>query len=161
MRKVLFLDYDGVVNTPMWTPDGKRCRFNQPSDGSVNNFQAVQWISESCQKFNYDIVVTSTWRLRDNYQECLIAGGLRDSVAILGKTEYLWSQENNYCRGDEIEKYLQDHNDITHYIIVDDEYDFLPHQEKHIIQTNVNTGFTEDDFLKFKNIITRGDDKVS
>ena len=146
----------------MWNEKGTKCSYGWPKEGKVNNFQAVQWISEACQKFNYDIVVTSTWRLRDNYQECLINGGLRESVTILGKTEYLWwSQEKNYCRGDEIKKYLEDHSDITHYIIVDDEHDFLPHQEKHLIQTNVNTGFTEDDFLKFTNIVRQGDDKVS
>ena len=61
-NRVLFLDYDGVVNTPMWNEKGTICRYNMPKDGKVNNFQAVQWISEFCQKFHFQIVVTSTWR---------------------------------------------------------------------------------------------------
>lgn len=69
---VVFLDYDGVVNTPMWNADGTRCSFGFPQDNKVNNFQCVQWVSEFCQKFNYSIVVSSTWRLDDNYKECLI-----------------------------------------------------------------------------------------
>lgn len=52
---VLFLDYDGVVNTPMWDDDGKRCTFNFPSDNKVNNFQCVQWVSEFCQRYDYKI----------------------------------------------------------------------------------------------------------
>ena len=62
--RVVFLDYDqdGVVNTSMWNGKGTRCTYNFPSDNKVNNFQAVQWLSEACQKFHYDIVVTSTWR---------------------------------------------------------------------------------------------------
>lgn len=48
MSKVIFLDYDGVVNTPMWDTDGKHCSYAHPGDNKVNNFQAVQWLSEAC-----------------------------------------------------------------------------------------------------------------
>ena len=54
---VVFLDYDGVVNTPMWElRDGKwKYRHHQTYDGKVNNQQAVQWVSEFCEKYGYDI----------------------------------------------------------------------------------------------------------
>lgn len=35
---IVFLDYDGVVNTPMWSDDGKYCRYGMPSD---NKFKDV------------------------------------------------------------------------------------------------------------------------
>ena len=62
---ILFLDYDGVVNTPQWRPhpvDPSRmlCTYNFPRDNKVNDFQCVQWISEFCQKYDYSIVVTSS-----------------------------------------------------------------------------------------------------
>ena len=72
---VVFLDYDGVVNTPLWDSEGKYCTYGFPEDNKVNNFQCVQWVSEFCQKFRYSIVVTSTWRFESNYKECLINGG--------------------------------------------------------------------------------------
>lgn len=150
--RVIFLDYDGVVNTPMWNDKGTKCTYNFPSDGKVNNFQAVQWISECCQKFHYDIVVTSTWRLKANYKDCLINGGLRPGIEILGCTEGLRYGDQRTCRGDEIAKYLADHPEINYYMIVDDEADMLPHQMDHFIQTNDDVGFNLADFKRFEKI---------
>lgn len=150
--RVIFLDYDGVVNTPMWNDKGTHCSYNFPSDGKVNNFQAVQWISECCQKFHYDIVVTSTWRMKDNYKDCLINGGLRPGIEILDRTERLWNPDSHTCRGDEIAKYLADHPEINYYMIVDDEDDMLPEQKDHFIQTNGYVGFNLADFTRFEKI---------
>lgn len=150
--RVIFLDYDGVVNTPMWNDKGTKCTYNFPSDGKVNNFQAVQWISECCQKFHYDIVVTSTWRTKANYKECLINGGLRPSIEILGRTEDLWNPNYHTCRGTEIAQYIADHPEINYYMIVDDEDDILPDQMDHFIQTNGDVGFCLADFTRFEKI---------
>lgn len=138
---VIFLDYDGVVNTPMWDPDGKSCRFNFPSDGSVNNFQAVQWLSEFCQRFQYDIVVSSSWRTHPNYKECLINGGLRDGICILGRTPFLHGSD----RGAEIKKWLEDHNRVENYIILDDDVfgDFPKLHHHHVVQCETSVGITE------------------
>lgn len=143
---VLFLDYDGVVNTPMWNEDGTRCSYNDPHNNKVNNFQAVQWISEFCQKANYCIVVTSTWRFYDNYKECLINGGLRKGIQIIGKTERLKDRDKR--RGYEIKAYLESHPDIEKYIIVDDEDSILEDQKKYFIQTDGCFGFGESDMFK-------------
>ena len=135
----------------MWNEKGTGCRFNWPSDGKVNNFQAVQWLSEACQKFHYDIVITSTWRFHDNYKECLINGGLRNGIKILGKTPSL----NHQSRGAEIKAYLDSHPEITYYVIVDDEADILPDQVDHFIQTDDDTGFNYKDFRKFEEIFNK------
>lgn len=150
--RIIFLDYDGVVNTPMWNDKGTKCTYNFPSDGKVNNFQAVQWISECCQKFHYDIVVTSTWRMKDNYKDCLINGGLRPGIEILGRTDDLWDSDHHTCRGDEIAKYLAEHPEVNYYMIIDDENDMLDEQEDHLIQTNGYVGFNLSDFTRFEKI---------
>ena len=150
--RVIFLDYDGVVNTPMWNDKGTKCTYSFPKEGKVNNFQAVQWISECCQKFHYDIVVTSTWRCSPNYKDCLINGGLRPGIEILGRTEDLWHPDHDSCRGDEIAKYLSDHPEINYYMIIDDEDDMLPEQKDHFIQTNGDVGFNIADFQRFEEI---------
>lgn len=149
--RICFLDYDGVVNTPMWNEKGTRCTYNFPSDNKVNNFQAVQWLSEACQKFHYDIVVTSTWRWDPNYKECLINGGLRDGIEILGRTPNL----NGQSRGAEIKKYIEEHPEINYYIIIDDDVDMLPEQIGHFINTDTVIGFTLNEFNKFEEIFMK------
>ena len=102
----------------------------------MNNFQCVQWVSEFCQKFNYSIVVSSTWRLDDNYKECLINGGLRNGIEILGRTPCL-SGEN---RGAEIQKYLTDHPEITNFLIFDDDTDMGDLIDR-LVECDPNIGF--------------------
>lgn len=149
--RICFLDYDGVVNTPMWNTEGTCCSYGFSKEGKVNNFQAVQWLSEACQKFGYDIVVTSTWRLWDNYKECLINGGLRTGIEVLGRTPQLRGQP----RGAEIKKYLDEHPEILYYVIVDDESDMLPEQMGHFIMTNGDTGFNLSEFKRFEEIFNK------
>ena len=135
----------------MWNAEGTHCSYGFPKEGKVNNFQAVQWVSEACQKFGYDIVVTSTWRFSDNYKECLINGGLRSGIDILGRTDCL----RGACRGAEIKKYLDEHPEILYYVIVDDEADILPEQCGHFILTNGDTGFNLSEFKEFEKIFLR------
>jgi hypothetical protein len=140
---VVFLDYDGVVNTKMWSPDGKKCTYNYPEDNKVNNFQCVQWVSEFCEKYEYSIVVTSTWRVENNYKDCLINGGLREGITIIGKTPYLAGEP----RSTEIAQYLANHPHITNFLIFDDEDDLGPLND-HLVKCNPNTGFGQDEFTK-------------
>lgn len=69
--KIIFLDYDGVVNT-LWFDDiNGEPNFNFPSDDKVNNTQAIAWLNKLCKETGAKIVVTSTWRMSENYKECL------------------------------------------------------------------------------------------
>lgn len=149
--RVLFLDYDGVVNTPMWDEKGTKCRYNFPEDNKVNNFQAVQWISKFCQEWDFAIVVTSTWRTDDNWRECLINGGLREGIEILGRTEDLWHEYKQVTRGYEVKKWLEEHSEVEHFYIIDDCDDFLPEQKEFLIEPNPNVGFNMGDFIKLRN----------
>lgn len=144
---VLFLDYDGVVNTSMWNETGTKCRYNFPEDGKVNNFQAIQWISEFCQCSNYSIVVISSWRRESNYKECLINGGLRAGIEILGRTSVGVHREEG------ILEYLAAHQSILNFIIVDDFNCYTdPRLIKRLIQTREDWGFGKNDFMKCVNL---------
>ena len=147
-NKVVFLDYDGVVNTVCFNEEEHRFRFGYPDDNKVNNKQAVHWLSDCCKRYGYNIVVTSTWRMRDNYKECLINGGLWDGIEILGKTDVL----RHACRGDEVLKYLREHPEIEDYIIIDDESDFLPEQSSRLILVDSDYGFGCRNAQEFKRI---------
>lgn len=137
----------------MWNEDGTRCRYNFPADNKVNNFQAVQWVSEFCQKYGYSIVVSSTWRMDKNYKECLINGGLRAGIEILGRTKILHDFKDPYTgiyvtRGVEIEQYLEEHPEVDEYLIFDDEDGLWEYQIEHLVLTDGTAGFTMNDFNK-------------
>lgn len=154
---VIFLDYDGVVNTVMWywneNKQKWKSNYSYPSDNKVNNFQAVQWVSEFCEKFHYSIVVSSTWRLHDNYKECLINGGLREGIEIIGKTPKLYDKE----RGEEISQYLKAHPEIKNYLIFDDDSDMTIHMDKLVKCTQNGFGIVE--FQKAKELHEKFNDK--
>jgi hypothetical protein len=86
-------------------------------------------------------VVTSTWRKYPNYKECLIGGGLRQGIEVLGKTEDLSHLKKK--RGDEVKLYLDTHPEIKYYIIVDDIDEVLPEQKEHFVKTEMEYGFCE------------------
>ena len=146
---VVFLDYDGVVNTPMWSDDGKHCSYGMPSGNKVNNFQCVQWVSEFCQKYGYSIVVTSTWRMDTNYIECLKNGGLRDGIEVIGKTPIL----NDKSRGEEIKAFLSAHPEVDKFIIFDDESD-MNDLKDHLILCNTATGFGMNEYEKASKFVS-------
>ena len=123
-RGVMFLDYDGVVNNIIWDLDKLKANYNFPRDGKVNDAQAVQWVSQICEDFGYDVVVTSTWRRQSNYANFLYHAGFRGG-SVIGRTDF-----NGPTRGIEILRYLFEHPEITEYVIIDDEiHDFYRHDE--------------------------------
>lgn len=143
---VVFLDFDGVVNTPWWSRDENgdlKCKYNFPFDGKVNNWQAVQWVSEFCEKYNYSIVISSTWR-KEGFEicaDCLIKGGLRPKVDIVGRTPDLWDKP----RGDEITSWLKSHPEVTGYLIFDDDSDMTVYMDR-LIKCDSVVGFTQREF---------------
>lgn len=145
--KIIFLDYDGVVNTPIWNEEGK-CGYNHPSDGKVNNYQAIMWLNELCKKANAKIVVSSTWRYccHDvSYQDCLYNAGLNKNIEIIGCIEWF----GNETRTDEIKRYLEKHEEIINYVILDDE-DVC---DDNFVKCNGNYGFGIEEFYKALKII--------
>lgn len=142
---VVFLDYDGVVNIPMWVRRGDlwECKYNFPSDGRVNSDQCVQWVSEFCERAGYDIVVSSTWRDDPNYKEFLWKAGLRPSIKILGKTPH----SRTYMRGDEITLWLEKHPEVENYLIFDDDADMTCHME-HLVQCKTSSGFRLEEYTQ-------------
>ena len=144
---VVFLDYDGVVNTPQWSINALDqrwvCNFNSEFDGRVNDTQAVQWLSEFCEKYGYAIVVTSTWRRAKNYKECLFNAGLRDGIEIIGCTPLI----HNGTRGKEIGEWLKVHPEVDKYLIFDDDTDMGDHID-HLVKCDCTVGFKMNEFNK-------------
>lgn len=149
---VAFLDFDGVVNTPMWYDNnGKlRIRYNFPKHGKVNNWQACQWLSKFCKERGYSIVVSSTWRKEGltTCRTCLYGGGIWDSVPIIGATPVLG---DNIDRGFEIQKWLDNHAEsgarVKRWVIIDD-YDgtISVEQGNRLVLCRSDAGFLQDEY---------------
>ncbi len=117
MKRVVFLDYDGVVNRFLWCEvNGKRVQaYGYPEDGRVNDAEAVRRVSDFCVRRGYGIVVTSTWRKYPEWRDCLCAAGLDERVVILGCTPLPMRD-----RAEEIRDYVEAHPEIGMYLIFDD-----------------------------------------
>ena len=157
---VVFLDYDGVVNTVIWEVNrdtGKlSANYSFPSLGRVNNYQAVQRLSELCAKYDIDIVVTSTWRLSDNYKKCLIDGGLRSGINIVGRV----TRNSALTRAEQINLYLNSHSSIGNKFIIidDDDVDMSPfgyNNAEHFIKCTTNGGFQLEEFEEAEKKVQR------
>lgn len=159
--KVLFLDMDGVVNNsigddlvtlPMLNNLGKTCYATLFSGVNINPFcKLLNWLQEEDIK----IVISSTWRLTmtpelfnryfrkyfRNYRKDLVVG--LTTVNLYPKYMH---------RGTEIKDYLNKHNDITEYIVIDDDIDdiveVLP--QHRVVKINGNTGLTDRDISKIQ-----------
>ena len=143
--KVVFVDIDGVLNTPMWTYRNDKfiCSYNHPDDGKMNNFQAMCWLNELCHKEDLKIVASSVWRRLCDYRSAFYKSGLAEDVEILGSTPYLEGQ----TRGQEIKLYSQDHPEIESFIILDDGSD-MDDLVDHLIRCSLVMVFGLMSFLK-------------
>ena len=148
--KIVFLDFDGVVNSPLWAyyprTNSFRNAYAFPEDGFVNNFQAICWLNELYHKCPFDIVITSSWReCQDKYtcEECLRNGGLFNEIQIIGEIGY------GYKREVLIKKWIEEKNYQGAYVIFDDE-DYYSHDEirDHLVITNPEFGITHKDYEK-------------
>ena len=125
MKPVVFLDFDGVVETIYWEKDKDGSwSFNVHKSGreELNNKQAIGWLNELYSKIPYDIVVSSTWRI--------------------GMTPILHQQ-----RGLEIQKWIDDNNFKGKFVIIDDDSDMC-HLLPLLVRCDCQLGFTIYDYQK-------------
>ena len=150
--KVIFLDIDGVLNYLDYfiKINDNRLIYNKllkEIDYKLQrkllevDMNKLCMIKEICDRTNSKIVVTSSWRHLEIYpliEDYLIKKG----IPVIDTTEYI-----NSMRGMEIKDYLENHPEITNYIILDDDIfpDFDSELLFHLIHTNFyNEGIDND-----------------
>lgn len=141
---IIFLDIDGVLNTPNYAVQAHATWKN--TNGwfkSRDDFGALfDPIAVSCLEYladttNAKIVISSTWRTAGlaRMKELFKFRGI--DVDILDITPRL-----NTIRGEEIEAWLQINDYVTNYVILDDDTDFTDQQLKsNFVHTNSKYGF--------------------
>ncbi len=147
LMKVIFLDVDGVLNNRFTTA-------RSPGGYVGVSEKLIRNVKKIADATGAKIVLSSDWRLlRDEpvrgkdyrylARKLLFAGHLK----ISGYTDDItWSK-----RGREIRKYVDDHPEITEYVVLDDNpfRDFgkygLP---EHLVLTDSNLGLTDEDVCR-------------
>ena len=142
MRKIIFLDFDGVLNTEYYQGllqfQGKQW---QDQYGAFFDPRAVRQLKRVIDATGADIVVESSWKYLG-----------------LGEMQALWRVRNlpgrviditltliGRNKGEEIAAWLaKNTTPNTRYVIIDDEYVVLASQIPHFIWTNPYEGLTKD-----------------
>lgn len=153
---IVFLDFDGVVNTPIWsnykTNKGNNvfcCRYAWPEDGYVNNYQAICWLNHLYTAVEFDIVVVSSWREDLGLEgciSCLRKGGLNEEIDIIGILD------PGSKRQTLIKKWIEKNDFIGTYIVFDDEpYYYTPSfLKERVVLTNASIGINEKEIIDAK-----------
>lgn len=155
--RIIFLDYDGVVNNAIWHNNAYGelgCFYNFPEDNAVNNYQAICWLNHLYSLYPYDIVVCSSWREDSNYKECLYNAGLNKDIDIIGCTDVI-----NGNRDDEIYAWLVNNNFKGNFAILDDdEYYYESNRyslKDHLVLCNQYYGFLEPEYNKARRLLAK------
>lgn len=172
MKKVIFLDIDGVLNS-----DRTLYESISLEDDLILN------LKEIINKTGAKIILSSSWRLSTDAITTLVDKLDKFGLAISGMTydgvdldwleKYEFDTTKKYLdtkfdydenkqikithdRGAEIFKWLHDHDDCA-YIILDDEIeDIKPYfNESVIVKTSYKTGLTKEDVKKAIQILNK------
>jgi hypothetical protein len=133
--KVIFLDIDGVLNLYCESRDEYGCCFHQ---------HLVDNLKRLIDKTGAKIVISSTWRfsglviMKEMWEKRNLPG------EVVGITpNFMKHYGTTLCRGKEIDSYLEEHPEITNYVILDDDSDMEPHQLKNFVMTSGNTDHSD------------------
>lgn len=153
--KVIFLDIDGVIATPL------ACVAFGRGLWSIDPTLA-KLIGVLCERTGATLVISSTWRHGHSWSTFF------DLFTAYGLDRHLFCDSDFWCtassvpgntdsRGGEINHWLEEYHKnlnekrepVDNYLILDDDSDFTDEQkEKHFIKTYYKTGITIDDFDK-------------
>lgn len=155
--KVIFLDFDGVLNsTETWRKRGKGLALGGPREGLTGGLRGldpdhVGPLNQIVQESGAKIVISSSWRLdkklddMDKLDELRLylkqAGAECDVIGMTssGAFDPVRGIGNSSIRGYQIQEWLNDHPEVTHFVILDDSDDMV-HLLPKLVQTNDRTG---------------------
>lgn len=162
-NKILFLDFDGVLNTLRWREhEGKNAiidRFGYSFDP-----ESVANLAKVVRHQDVGVVISSSWKclglaeMRRLWIERKMPGELIDITPSETRREVISQATPNEIRwltskGHEISLWLSQHDNISQYAIVDDEDSMLPEQESHFVRISPIIGVTDDDVKKIMRIL--------
>lgn len=134
-RKILFLDFDGVLNSHL-----SLGVYHEHLSGEL-----VRRVNKIVKATNCDVVISSSWRCGNTPIELahqLFNLGFTMAHKIVDETP-----RTNSFRGEEIKDYLDTQKNYV-YCILDDETDMREEQKPFFVKTDPEIGITENDVRK-------------
>jgi hypothetical protein len=149
--KVIFLDFDGVLNSAasFMAETRKKRKLAETDPEAAKAYRVNETLCSTCTS-NFQrildkcpdakIVLSTTWRnlYEMDWLKAKLASYNIDSSRVIGKTPAMF----NRLRGTEIADWLEDHPEVTHYVILDDNSDMLDSQSDKFVQTSWMQGLT-------------------
>ena len=158
MSKVIFLDIDGVLNNQSHIEklvellgEEQYYQLNKDLGEMPFDYRCCKWLHKLIKETDAEIILSSTWRMSKD-----LINGIERFAEIKIKDITPRLQD---IRGKEIQQYLDQHKEITNYVIIDDDTDMLKEQFAHFSKTDFMNGFTKQNYIECKNILQEGDDK--
>lgn len=172
MKKVIFLDIDGVLNTERFILSmlTKDCNGNYHGHeyltdeyGTLFDPISVKNLGKIIKLTDAKIVISSTWRysglekIKEMWHFRNIPGEVIDITPIH------WELKNNPLngtpyekwRGNEIQIWLNENKDVSNYLIIDDDNDMLPSQIDNFVNTNQYYGISSNNKRKAVQILNK------
>lgn len=145
MKKVIFLDFDGVMDTAYY--DHILVKEGLPGNdvyGPVFDPECIRNLGYVIEKTEADIVVSSSWKNLMTYGDFL---DMWDSRKLPGFViDVTPTSDTRKRRGDEIDAWLDECKEDCQYVIIDDleACNFNEHQLQKLIMVNPYNGLDSD-----------------
>jgi len=149
--KIIFLDIDGVLNSHRTVKAYGRYGFLGFKDEYYLDPVAVKMIEHLCQTLDVKVVISSSWRLGAKLEEFKqLFDHYQVKIPVIGFTPSF----HDGVRGDEIQFYLDENKDVTHYVILDDDSDMLDSQKEHFVHVDRADGLSSQNLEDCVRILT-------
>lgn len=168
--KIIFLDFDGVLNTEHHQRQLLYERKAwQDKYGTCFDPEAVKQLQTIVDMTHADIVIESSWKylgleaMQDMWKDRHLPGkvigitpsAISDNILLSTDLDVLDSSML-HCKGAEIASWLHENNmQEVPYVIIDDEYVILESQLPHFILTNPYDGLREELAMRAIGILNR------
>ena len=147
--KVIFLDFDGVLNSNVFVLDStQKAPFFLEDDKML-------LLKNIIDETNAKVVLSTSWREIWN-RDLTVSKQLKDYFDSFDIAVYDVTKCVNYHRPSEIKEWLSRH-DVSYYVILDDITDPWDGLDDHVVTTNLDgLGLTEELSLKEIHILNNG-----
>lgn len=168
MRKILFLDFDGVLNTENFQTSLREKGLQTWDDfGPIFDSEAVENLRMILDATGAEIIVSSSWkleglrRMKDLWKTRALPGKISgvtpDAIFDIDLLSMDFDDPQVFTRlagkGNEVRKWLEETPEVIRYAILDDVPNFLPEQESSYVMTDPRTGITTEVAMKVIDIL--------
>jgi len=164
MKKIIFLDFDGVLqidnHSNPWQGDANLLEGYDDRDeyGLLFDYDCTERLQQLIEATDAEVVISSSWRhlglqmMMDMWQERQMPGELIDIIPMYDQQST--GRFTSMSRGECVQEWLEE-NKCKCYVIIDDVDDFLQEQKGRFVETDYYLGFQEEDLKKAIGILNR------